>query len=86
VRHPALTSRSIDYLRAIHELTARLRYAPSVSEVGAMCGTCVSTAHGAVERLVRDGYVVRDYGTARSLRLTESGLSAITQTEETTAP
>jgi Mn-dependent DtxR family transcriptional regulator len=72
-----VTPRQCDYLRAISRVSERLGYPPSLREVATEMSTSVSTTTDTVISLERQGLVARSYATARSLRLTDAGRTAI---------
>ena len=62
-------------LRYIYEYTLENRYAPVLREMQeAMGWASRSTAHFAVNRLEKKGYVTRLHRSGRTIKLTEKGI------------
>lgn len=71
---PSPTTRQLEVLKVIDELSRRSGYAPSIRELGDALD--ISSTHGVHCHLVsleRHGWVARVEGTARTLLLTTQG-------------
>lgn len=66
-----MTATRARVLAAIAALTAELGYAPSLREIGARSGLCLSTTAYHVGELTEAGAITRKPGTPRSITITE---------------
>lgn len=74
----APTSRQLEVLRLLRDLTAARGYAPTLSELrDGLRVSSVYTVVGHVDALDRRGLVERDERVARSLRLTAAGRAVL---------
>lgn len=70
----------IDNLQAIQDFIEEHGYPPTRRELGDMFGTTSpSTAHEMINRLERHGLITVARNQSRSLRITESGMKALTE-------
>jgi len=72
-----MTKRQRDYMKAIRSIATRNGYPPSLAEISAEAGTSKGVTRDMVLLLERNGYVDRDYATARSIRITDAGRVAL---------
>ncbi len=63
------TPRQTDVLQAVEELTARLGYAPTISELAKETGLSVTRTYHHLNRLEEMRLIAKDAGTARSIRV-----------------
>ncbi len=63
------TPRQTDVLQAVEELTARLGYSPTISELAEETGLSKTRVRQHLDRLEATGLIAKDEGTARSIRV-----------------
>ncbi len=66
---PGLTPGQARVLAAVERFLARHRYPPTVQDVGAAVGITAASAHELIAQLARKGYLAREPGKARGLRV-----------------
>ncbi len=64
-----ITPRQLDVLQAVEKLTARLGYAPTISELAKETGLSVTRTYHHLNRLEEMRLIAKDAGTARSIRV-----------------
>lgn len=66
--------RDIAILRCIGKYNDAYGYAPTIRELGTLAGlSSVSTVFNRLAKLEQSGFIIRKDGTARTIRLTETG-------------
>lgn len=73
----ATTDTQMEILRVLHALTERNGFAPTVREVAAERGSTVSPVQYSLDRLEEAGFIARQPGLSRTLRVTPAGLRAL---------
>lgn len=72
-----MTAIQRQYLRTVAALSERLEYAPTEREIADEVGRAKTSVRSGLIALERQGLIARDYGTARSMRLTDAGRTAL---------
>ncbi len=72
------TERLYDIMQAIHDLSRERGFPPTVREIGKKVGyASTATVQEGIDLIKHRGWALSDARTARSIRLTEDGMSML---------